>query len=117
MLKQIIEELKEKNVDEEHIIYINFENVVYNELVYRGYDVSVGNNNGKEIDFVATKYDKKVYYQVAYILADENIINRDFNADNINDNYPKYVLSMDKYDMSQNGIIHKNIIDWLLELD
>lgn len=92
------------------------ENVVYNELLYRGYDISVGNNNGKEIDFIATKYKEKIYIQVCYLLADEHVINREFGAYSmIDDNYPKYVLSMDKFDFSQNGIIHKNIIDWLLE--
>lgn len=50
------------------------------------------------------------------MLSDDTIINREFNAyEKIEDNYPKYVLSMDKFDLSQNGIIHKNIIDWLLK--
>ena len=50
------------------------------------------------------------------MLSDENVINREFNAyNNIDDNYPKYVISMDKIDLSRNGIIHKNIIDWLLK--
>lgn len=90
------------------------ENIVYNELIYRGYDVNIGNNNGKEIDFVATKYGNREYYQVCYSLNDENI-DREFGAFNgIEDNYPKYVISMDDLDFSQNGIIHKNIIDWLL---
>ncbi len=91
------------------------ENIVYNELRYRGYEVSIGNNDGREIDFIATKHNIKEYYQVSYTLADENTERREFNAfDNINDNYPKYVISTDKLDYSQNGIIHKNIIDWLL---
>ncbi len=92
------------------------ENIVFNELVNRGYDVSVGNNNGKEIDFIATKHNKKEYYQVAFTLADEKTEVREFGAfDNIDDNYPKYVISTDKIDYSQNGIIHKNVILWLLE--
>ena len=92
------------------------ENVVYNELIYRGYNVSVGNNNGKEIDFIATKYNKKEYYQVTYTLASKETEEREFGAySNIDDNYPKYVISTDKLDYSQNGIIHKNIIDFLLE--
>lgn len=91
------------------------ENIVYNELRYRGYEVSIGNNDGREIDFIATKHNIKEYYQVAYTLADENTERREFNAfDNIKDNYPKYVISTDKLDYSQNGIIHKSIIDWLL---
>ena len=92
------------------------ENIVYNELIYRGYNVSVGNNNGKEIDFIATKYNQKEYYQVTYTLASKETEEREFKAyENIDDNYPKYVISIDKLDYSQNGIIHKNIVDWLLE--
>lgn len=92
------------------------ENIVYNELIYRGYEVSIGNNNGKEIDFVAIKYGKREYYQVCYYLTDENVVEREFGAfSGIDDNYPKYVISMDELDFSQNGIIHKNVIDWLLD--
>ena len=92
------------------------ENIVYNELVFRGYNVSMGNNNGKEIDFIATKHNQKEYYQVAFELSNKETEEREFGAyNNIQDNYPKYVISTDKLDYSQNGIIHKNIIDWLLE--
>ncbi len=92
------------------------ENIVFNELVNRGYNVNIGNNNGKEIDFVATKHNQKEYYQVAFTLADKDCEEREFGAYNhVEDNYPKYVISTDKLDYSQNGIIHKNIIDWLLE--
>ena len=92
------------------------ENIVYNELISRGYDVKIGTLENGEIDFIASKDGKKEYYQVCYILGDyDNTINREFGAyDNVNDHYPKYVISTDKIDMSQNGIIHKNIIDWLL---
>ncbi len=92
------------------------ENIVYNELIYRGYDVKVGTLENGEIDFIALKNGKKEYYQVCFILGDnENVINREFGAFNqIQDNYPKYVISTDKFDMSQDGIIHRNIIDWLL---
>ena len=92
------------------------ENIVYNELVARGYNVNIGTLENGEIDFIATRFEEKIYVQVAYILSDETVINREFNAYNkIEDNYPKYVLSMDKFDFSQNGIIHNNIIDWLLK--
>lgn len=91
------------------------ENIVYNELLSRGYDVKIGTLDKGEIDFIATKGNEKAYYQVAYVLHDD-IIDREFGVyDNINDNYPKYVISTDKFDLSQNGIIHKNIIDWLLD--
>lgn len=92
------------------------ENVVYNELLSRGYDVKVGTFENKEIDFIATRFEEKIYIQVAFVLADDNVIDREFGAfDNINDNFPKYVISTDTFDMSQNGIIHRNIIDWLLD--
>jgi len=92
------------------------ENIVYNELISRGYNVNIGNTDNGEIDFVATRFDEKIYIQVAYILTDESVVNREFGAyKKIDDNYPKYVISMDKFDFSQNGIIHKNIIDWLLK--
>lgn len=92
------------------------ENVVYNELLIRGYDVYIGKTKEGEIDFIATRDTEKLYFQVAYLLKDEKTIKREFGAyDEITDNYPKYVLSLDKTDFSQNGIIHKNIIKWLLE--
>ena len=92
------------------------ENIVYNELISRGYKVNIGTLDNSEVDFIATRYEEKIYIQVAYFLTDEEVIKREFSVyDKINDNYPKYVLTMDKFDLSQNGIIHKNIIDWLLE--
>ena len=92
------------------------ENVVYNELLERGYDVYIGKTRKGEIDFIATKTDEKAYFQVAYSLENESVIEREFGAYNgIDDDVPKYVLSLDKKDLSRNGIIHKNIIDWLLE--
>ncbi|GHT81717.1 ATPase [Actinomycetota bacterium] len=92
------------------------ENLVYNELIRRGYEVNVGYLSSGEIDFVATKRKTVEYYQVAYILTDEKTVEREFGAfKKIADNFPKYVLSMDKIDFSQNGIVHKNIEDWLME--
>lgn len=92
------------------------ENIVYNELINRGYEVLVGKSDSSEIDFIASYFDEKIYVQVAYILADDDVIEREFGAfKEIQDNYPKYVLTMDKLDFSQNGIIHKNVIDWLLD--
>ena len=92
------------------------ENIVYNELITRGYDVKVGTLDNGEIDFICTKEGKKEYYQICFLLGDnEDVINREFGAyKGIDDNYPKYVISTDTFDMSQDGIIHKNIIDWLL---
>ncbi|MFQ9297144.1 MAG: ATP-binding protein [Clostridia bacterium] len=92
------------------------ENVVYNELLERGYDVYIGKTKEGEIDFIATKTEEKIYIQVTYLLESEKVINREFGAfEEIKDNYPKYVLSLDNTNFSRQGIIHKNIIDWLLE--
>jgi predicted AAA+ superfamily ATPase len=92
------------------------ENVVFNELLVRDYQVYVGKTKTGEVDFIAVKGNEKLYFQVAYYLTDEKVIERDFGAfSEIADNYPKYVLSMDKMDFSRDGIIHKNIIDFLLE--
>ena len=92
------------------------ENIVYMELLRRGYTVRVGEVGEREIDFIAVKSDRKAYFQVAYILANAKVIDREFNVyHQISDNYPKYVLSMDKNDFSKDGIIHSNLLDWLLE--
>lgn len=92
------------------------ENVIYNELISRGMDVYVGKTANGEVDFVTIKGQQKEYYQVAYYLYDQKVIDREFGAfKEIPDNYPKYVLSFDKMDFSREGIIHKNVIDFLLE--
>ena len=106
-LRQTVLDSNQQNIDQ------ILENIVFIELLRRGYKVSVGINDKKEIDFVAQKGNDKRYYQVTYILGSQTTIEREFGAyDGIADNYPKYVLSMDKFDMSRNGIIHQNIIDF-----
>jgi predicted AAA+ superfamily ATPase len=92
------------------------ENVIYNELIQRGYEVYVGKTTKGEIDFIVMDGENRSYYQVAYLLADDKVIKREFGAyDSVDDNFPKYVLSMDKYDFSREGIKHINIIDFLLK--
>ena len=96
-------------------INLTLENIVYLELIRRGYVVTVGRTCDKEIDFVCHKKDEKLYVQVTYLLASEETIQREFTAfDNIKDNFPKYVVSMDEFDMSRDGIKHRNIRDFLL---
>ena len=96
-------------------IEIILENIVCLELLRHGCKVSIGKVGTKEIDFVAEKNGKRFYVQVCYLLASEKTENREFGVyDDVKDNYPKYVLSMDEFDMSRNGIIHKNIRDFLL---
>ena len=91
------------------------ENIVYNELRYRGFDVTVGKSGRNEIDFVASDGTRLEYYQVSYLLASDATVEREFRSlMSVGDNYPKYVLSMDTVDMSRDGVIHRNIVDWLL---
>ncbi len=92
------------------------ENIVYIELISRGYEVKIGKVKDKEIDFIAKKGREKSYYQVSYLMTDERTRQREFDVyQEIADNYPKYVISMDKVDFSANGIVHRNIIDFLLD--
>ena len=92
------------------------ENIVYIELLSRGYEVKVGKVKDKEINFIAKKEKSLSYYQISYKIRDEKIRERIFETYNsITDNFPKYVLSMDHSNFSQDGVIHKNIIDFLLE--
>lgn len=92
-----------------------YENIVYLELLYRGYDVKVGKTDDYEIDFVAYKGSDTLYVQVCYLLASVETVEREFgNLERIKDNYPKYVISGDLPDFSRNGIRHYNIIKFLL---
>lgn len=92
------------------------ENIVYNELIARGYDVFIGKTDKGEIDFIVDDFGERSYIQVADYLSSDEVVEREFGAyKSVSDNYPKYVITMDKMNYSQNGIIHKNIIDFLLE--
>ena len=95
-------------------INLILENIVYMELLRRGYNVTVGRVKDKEIDFVCEKRNEKIYVQVTYLLASEDTIKREFDIyDEIRDNFPKYVVSLDEIDMSRNGIKHVNIRNFL----
>ena len=92
------------------------ENIVYMEMLRRGYKVYVGRAGNKEVDFVCEKSRERIYLQVAYLLASEETIEREFSVLlGINDNYPKYVLSMDKFNMGREGVLHRFIPDFLTE--
>lgn len=96
-------------------INLVLENIVCLELLRRGYEVTVGRIGEKKIDFVAKKGGDKLYFQVVYLLASEETIAREFGAyDDVQDNFPKYVLSLDEIDMSRGGIKHMNIRNFLL---
>ena len=78
---------------------------MYLELLRRGYEVTVGRTGDKGIDFVCDKRGEKLYVQVTYLLASEETVNREFGAyDNVCDNFPKYVVSLDEFDRSRNLI-------------
>ena len=92
------------------------ENVVYMELLRRGYEVHIGKSRQNEVDFCANKGGDFVYIQVCYLLASDETMEREFSVlETIPDNYPKFVLSMDQIDRSRNGILHINICDFLLK--
>ncbi|MDK8379749.1 MULTISPECIES: ATP-binding protein [Aerococcus] len=91
------------------------ENIVYIELLSRGYQVQIGRVRDKEIDFIASKQGQISYYQVSYSMESKETRDREFSVySQIKDNFPKYVLSLDSFDFSQDGVIHKNLIDFLL---
>lgn len=93
----------------------NLENIVYNELVYMGYELYVYNNNGKEIDFLATKGSKQYYVQVAYSVAEEKAYQREFNAFNNVDNLSqKIIITNDDIDYSTSIIKHIKLKDFLM---
>ena len=96
-------------------INLILENIVYMELLRRGYQVTVGKSGEREVDFIGTRQKEKLYIQVSYLLASDDTISREFGVyDLIRDNYPKYVVSMDEFDFGRNGIKHKNIREFLL---
>lgn len=103
-----------RNSDWGHII----ENIVYFELLRRGYEVTIGKNDSTEIDFIATNSSEKKYYQVTYTMLDDNTKLREITPlKSIKDNYEKTILTMDKIynNTSENGIKIKYLIDFLLE--
>jgi len=93
------------------------ENIIYNKLKQLGYNIYIGKFNEYEIDFIGEKNGKKIYIQVAYLLDSQKTIEREFySLKQISDNYPKYVLTLDKYQQTDNdGIIRMNIVDFLIE--
>lgn len=102
------------NVDQGHIL----ENVVYLELLRRGYKVFVGKVGASEVDFVTQDFEGNVeYYQVSFSVRDEQTLKRELESlDSIDDHNPKYLLTMDNDPpISHNGIKQKYVLDWLLE--
>ena len=103
-----------KNRSKDEFNYI-IETICYNELIARGYKVYIGKTYKGEIDFIAEKGSQKFYVQAAYLLSDKNVMEREFGAyKNIQDNYPKYVITMDTLTSDKYGIVHMNLVDFLL---
>ena len=97
-------------------INLILENIVFMEALRRGFDVTVGRVGNQEIDFICKKQEQKIYIQVTYLLASEETIKREFGVYGlIEDNFSKYVVSLDEFDMSRNGIKHRNIRRFLQE--
>ena len=105
--------LGRKNIDLGHVL----ENIVYLELLRRGYKIYVGKSGDKEIDFVAENSRGIQYFQVAYTVRDEKTLERELSAlESINDHYPKFILTMDvDPEVDYNGIRKMNVLDWLLD--
>ena len=109
-IREAIMENNQKNINQV------LENIVYFEILRRGYNVKIGKVDNLEVDFVCKKNDETIYIQVSYLLASEDTKEREFSVlENIKDNHPKYVLSMDEFDMSRNGIKHVNLIKFLVK--
>ena len=105
--------LGNRDRDRGHIL----ENIVYLELLRRGYDLAVGKVDNAEVDFIATKYNEKLYIQVTESLQGEEVRKRELTPlEKIRDNYEKLVLSIDiNSGTTYEGIKVMNIVDWLLE--
>lgn len=96
-------------------INLVLENIVFMEALRRGYSVTVGKVGEREIDFVCERHGEKCYIQVTYLLAAEETVQREFGVyEHVQDNFPKYVVSLDEFDMSRDGVRHYNIRDFLL---
>lgn len=105
--------LGRKNLDVGHIL----ENIVYLELLRRGYKVYIGKTGDKEVDFVAENKDGFTYFQVALTVRDEKTLERELSAlQSINDHYPKFILTLDMDpDADFDGIKKINVLNWLLD--
>ena len=103
---------KERVTDRGHIL----ENVVFLELLRRGYKIWTGTSRNSEVDFVCKTPSGDIeYYQVAWQMSDEKTLDREFGSlEKINDNYPKYILTTDSFTINRSGVKHLNVFNWLL---
>ncbi len=104
-----------KCMDNHYDLTHNLENIVYNELIYMGYNVNVFQNQEKEIDFLASKENKKYYIQVAFSIVDEKTYEREFNAfKNIDNTVKKIIITNDELDYSTSTVTHLKLKEFLL---
>ena len=107
-----------KNNNPEFKKYIVLENIVYNELIIKGYNVYIGKTKNGEIDFLAQKDGITKYIQVTYSLEEKNTLEREFGAfKTITDKNPKYVISLDTKDFSKDDVKNVYLIDFLMDTD
>jgi len=104
---------RERTADKGHIL----ENVVYLELLRRGYKIWTGALRNSEIDFIVKNRNGEIeYYQVAWEISNTDTAEREFKSlESVNDNYPKFLLTTESFPQGRAGIIHKNVFEWLLE--
>ena len=92
------------------------ENIIYFEFLRRGWKITIGKTNDYEVDFVCRKHKQTVYVQVSYLLENEETIEREFRPfSKIKDHYPKYIITMDQFDRSRDGIKHVNLLEFLTD--
>ena len=107
-IREAIMENNQKNINQV------LENIVYFEMLRRGYNVKIGKVDNLEVDFVCKKNDETIYIQVSYLLASEDTKEIEFSVlENIKDNYPKYVVTADSILQQRNGIEHINLVDFM----
>lgn len=106
---------REKTADRGHIL----ENVVYLELLRRGYKIWSGTLRNAEIDFIVKNRIGEIeYYQVSWEIPNLETEQREFTPlETVKDNFPKFLLTTESFPQSKSGIIHKNVFKWLLEAD
>jgi len=104
---------RERTADRGHIL----ENIVYLELLRRGYKVWTGRLRNAEVDFTVKNREGEIeYYQVSWEISNEETQKREFAPlETIKDNYPKFLLTTDNFTQNKSGIIHKNVFEWLIE--
>ena len=92
------------------------ENIVYFEFLRRGWKITIGKTKDYEVDFVCRKHKQTIYVQVSYLLESDETIERELRPfSKIKDHYPRYIITMDQFDRSRDGVKHINLLDFLTD--